>query len=218
MVDVRRFVESLGLQPTLSLELPQAESDEGHEMLQAMAEEEGKGSGREGGRSRTSLSSSWSLSTATIPSKGEARLLPPTAFEVNAGTTIVLGSQEYVVGRKLGGGAFGVVHEARLVEHQRPTEDDVGGVDMDTPHREPRTDPGCTLAVKLAGFIGAEGYLNVDLKLAAMAVEAAAAAEARRLTHEEVMKWEGKVFLPVLHSVGEVAFVGGVSVSSVAAI
>eukprot|EP00971_Amphidinium_carterae_P063663 1259814-Amphidinium_carterae.1 len=67
---------------------------------------------------------------------------------------------------------------------------------MDTPHREPHTDPSCTLAVKLAGFIGAEGYLNVDLKLAAMAVEAAAAAEARRVTRDEMTKWEGKVFLP----------------------
>eukprot|EP00971_Amphidinium_carterae_P000527 10796-Amphidinium_carterae.1 len=102
---------------------------------------------------------------------GEARLLPPIAVEVNAGTTIVVGSQEYFIGRKLGRGGFGDVHEARLVESH--------------------TDPSCTLAVKLAGFIGAEGYINVDLKLAAMAVEAAAA-EARRVTREEVMKWEGK--------------------------
>eukprot|EP00971_Amphidinium_carterae_P123678 2449502-Amphidinium_carterae.1 len=58
------------------------------------------------------------------------------------------------------------------------------------------TDPSSTLAVKLAGSIGAEGYLHVDLKLAAMAVEAAAAAEARRVTCDEVTKWEGKVFLP----------------------
>eukprot|EP00971_Amphidinium_carterae_P332976 6467428-Amphidinium_carterae.1 len=96
----------------------------------------------------------WTLNTVeypTIPSMEEARLLPPTAFEVNAGTTIVVGSQEYVIGRKLGGGAFGVVHEARLVEHQRPTAEVAGGIDMDTPHRELHTDPSCTLAVKLAG-------------------------------------------------------------------
>eukprot|EP00971_Amphidinium_carterae_P085551 1692766-Amphidinium_carterae.1 len=69
-----------------------------------------------------------------------------------------------------------------------------------------------------AGSIGAEGYIDVDLKLAAMAVEAAAAAEARRVTHDEVTKWDGKVFLPVLHSVGEVVSVGGVNVESMAAI
>eukprot|EP00971_Amphidinium_carterae_P064259 1272555-Amphidinium_carterae.1 len=121
-----------------------------------------------------------------------ARLLPGIAVEVNAGSTIVVGSQEYLIARKLGGGGFGVVHEARLVGHQMPTAEDV----------EPHTDPSCTLAVKLAG-IGAEGYINVDFKLAAMAVEAVAAAEARRVTCEEVTKWEGKVFLPVLHSVGK---------------
>eukprot|EP00971_Amphidinium_carterae_P225359 4469814-Amphidinium_carterae.1 len=114
---------------------------------------------------------------------GEARLLPPIAVEVSPGTTIVVGSQEYFIGRKLGRGGFGDVHEARLVESH--------------------TDPSRSVALKLAGSIGAEGYLNVDLKLAAMAVEASAAAEASRLTHDEVTKWEGKVFLPVLHSVGK---------------
>eukprot|EP00971_Amphidinium_carterae_P037488 737242-Amphidinium_carterae.1 len=46
MVDVTRFVASLDLEPVLSLDLPQAESDEGHEMLQAITEEEGKDSAR----------------------------------------------------------------------------------------------------------------------------------------------------------------------------
>eukprot|EP00971_Amphidinium_carterae_P192090 3811138-Amphidinium_carterae.1 len=90
-------------------------------MLQAMTEEAGKGSVR-GGDKRVAASESsrpWTLDTVdypTIPSKGEARLLPPTAVEVNPGTTIMVGSQEYVIGRKLGGGAFGVVYEARLVK------------------------------------------------------------------------------------------------------
>eukprot|EP00971_Amphidinium_carterae_P244616 4856955-Amphidinium_carterae.1 len=82
---------------------------------------------------------------------------------------IVVGSQEYVIGRKLGRGAFGSVHEARLVQHPQQTEDDVGGVDMDTVDREPHTDSSCTLAMKLAGSIRAESFINVDLKLAAMA-------------------------------------------------
>eukprot|EP00971_Amphidinium_carterae_P052098 1025780-Amphidinium_carterae.1 len=217
MVDVRRFVdfvESLAL-------MPQAltEGGAGGGSLATV----GRGTASEAGISivcsgqgvaeagagerRSAISDTMTMTTikdATIPSKGEARLLPHTAFE-------------------LGGGAFGVVHEARRVDQRLP-EEDVGGVDIDTPHREPHTDsscrvaphsdPSCTLAVKLAGSIGAEGYTDVDLKLAAMAVEAAAAAEARRITSNK----EGKVFLPVLHAVGEVASVGGISVSSVGAI
>eukprot|EP00971_Amphidinium_carterae_P030585 601419-Amphidinium_carterae.1 len=119
---------------------------------------------------------------------GEGRLLPPAAVEVNPGTMIVVGSKEYLIGRKLGGGGFG------------------SGL----------------WTVKLSGSIGdgigADGYLNVDLKLAAMAVEAAVAAEVRRATRDEVTKWEGKVFLPVLHSVGKVASVGGTNARSMAAI
>eukprot|EP00971_Amphidinium_carterae_P270919 5376296-Amphidinium_carterae.1 len=92
--------------------------------------------GLQGGAASESSDRPWTLNTVeypTIPSYGEARLLPPTAVEVNAWTTIVVGSQEYVIGRKLGGGGFGDVHEARLVESH--------------------TDPSRTLAVKLAGFI-----------------------------------------------------------------
>eukprot|EP00971_Amphidinium_carterae_P117053 2317964-Amphidinium_carterae.2 len=178
------------------------------------------GSGRGGGRLISAISKTLSMETidfdATIAIRGEARLLPSTA--VSAGTTIVVGSQEYLIASKLGGGGFGDVHEARLVVHERPTgEECVGGVDVNTP-AEPSIDPSCLVAVKLAGSIGAEGYLNVDLKLAAMAVEAAAAAEVRRLTRDEVTKWEGKVFLPVLHSMGRVVSVGGINVRSMAAI
>eukprot|EP00971_Amphidinium_carterae_P226554 4493676-Amphidinium_carterae.1 len=167
--------------------------------VQAMTQEKGEhlersesasspeGSGQGGGRSAISETmTTTTIKDATIPSKGEARHLPPTAVEVvSTGATVVVGSQEYLIGRKLGKGGFGVVHEARLVQHQQRTEDQEG-------------DPSCIVAMKFAGSIRAEGYINVDLKLklAAMAVEAAAAAEARRLTHDEVTKWEGKVFLP----------------------
>eukprot|EP00971_Amphidinium_carterae_P050608 996600-Amphidinium_carterae.2 len=41
-----------------------------------------------------------------------------------------------------------------------------------------------------------------------MAVEASAAAEVRRVASDEVTKWEGRVFLPVLHAVGRAEGVG----------
>eukprot|EP00971_Amphidinium_carterae_P306828 6097545-Amphidinium_carterae.1 len=228
MVDVRRFVSSLDLPQAEAMIVIEDEEDgerrldpEDAEQVQRRASAASvEGAGRGGERTEITLSDSWSLSTATIKdatvtSMGEARRLPPTGVEVDAGTTIEVGSQDYVIVGKLGGGGFGVVHEVRLV--QRRTEEDAGGVGVD-PHRPPPIDPSCNLAMKLAGSIGAEGYLNVDLKLAAMAVEAAAAAEVRRLTRDKVTKWEGKVFLPVLHSVGRVASVGGINVRSMAAL
>eukprot|EP00971_Amphidinium_carterae_P067982 1345264-Amphidinium_carterae.1 len=129
---------------------------------------------------------------------------------------IVVGSQEYLIANELGVGGFGCVHAARLVEYQ-PKDVVFSSVDMDSPP-EQRPDQSHLVAVKLSGSIGEDGYLNVDLKLAAMAVEAAVAAEVRRATRDEGMKWEGKVFLPVLHSVGKVVSVGGITVRSMAAI
>eukprot|EP00971_Amphidinium_carterae_P037178 730591-Amphidinium_carterae.1 len=51
-----------------------------------------------------------------------------------------------------------------------------------------------------------------------MAVEAAAAAEVRRLTQDERVRWEGKVFLPVLQGVGQVESVGGLETPFLSAI
>eukprot|EP00971_Amphidinium_carterae_P259455 5148157-Amphidinium_carterae.2 len=72
--------------------------------------------------------------------------------------------------------------------------------------------------MKLAGSIGAEGCFNVDRKLAAMAVEASAAAEVRRVASNEVTLWEGRIFLPVLHAVGRVESLGGGKANLMAAI
>eukprot|EP00971_Amphidinium_carterae_P116605 2309631-Amphidinium_carterae.1 len=61
MVDVRGFIASLPPHEAAmvdvryfaaSPDLPQAEAEESHEVVQAMREEDGKGSGRGGGRSR----------------------------------------------------------------------------------------------------------------------------------------------------------------------
>eukprot|EP00971_Amphidinium_carterae_P068987 1365736-Amphidinium_carterae.1 len=60
------------------------------------------------------------------------------------------------------------------------------------------------MALKLVGGVGAQESRGVDTKLAAIAVEAVAAAEVRRMAQNEVMRWQGRVFLPVLHAVGKV--------------
>eukprot|EP00971_Amphidinium_carterae_P111518 2208323-Amphidinium_carterae.1 len=64
------------------------------------------------------------------------------------------------------------------------------------------------MALKLVGGGGFVEFRGADMRLAAVAVEAVAAAEVRSIAHNEVMRWEGRVFLPVLHAVGRVEAVG----------
>eukprot|EP00971_Amphidinium_carterae_P152409 3020309-Amphidinium_carterae.1 len=77
------------------------------------------------------------------------------------------------------------------------------------------------MALKLVGGpggVGAAELRGVDTRLACVAVEAVAAAEVQRLAHNEVMRWEGKVFLPVLHAVGRVEGIGGKRVLNMSAL
>eukprot|EP00971_Amphidinium_carterae_P010789 213011-Amphidinium_carterae.1 len=60
------------------------------------------------------------------------------------------------------------------------------------------------MALKLVGGVGAQESRGADTRLAAVAVEAVAAAEVSRMAQNEVMRWKGRVFLPVLHAVGKV--------------
>eukprot|EP00971_Amphidinium_carterae_P176686 3503227-Amphidinium_carterae.1 len=60
------------------------------------------------------------------------------------------------------------------------------------------------MALKLVGGAGAAEFRGADTRLACVAVEAVAAAAVRRLAHDEVIRWQGRVFLPVLHAVGKV--------------
>eukprot|EP00971_Amphidinium_carterae_P032689 643911-Amphidinium_carterae.1 len=107
--------------------------------------------------------SSWTLSTAIAMTAGELRRLLESR-EVEVGTAIAVGSKEYVIGGKLGKGGFGSVHQA-IEKKPVAQADDALDVDIaPNPHPYP-------LAVKLVGSIGARGYRNEDLKLAAMAVE-----------------------------------------------
>eukprot|EP00971_Amphidinium_carterae_P140291 2779431-Amphidinium_carterae.1 len=74
------------------------------------------------------------------------------------------------------------------------------------------------MALKLVGGVGAAEFRGADTRLAAVAVEAVAAAEVRSLTHDEVMRWQGKVFLPVLHAAGRVQAVGDTQVQNMSAL
>eukprot|EP00971_Amphidinium_carterae_P078567 1554327-Amphidinium_carterae.1 len=65
------------------------------------------------------------------------------------------------------------------------------------------------MALKLVGAVDTAEFRVADRSLAAVAVEAVAAAEVRTMAHnDEVMRWQGRVFLPVLHAVGKVKSMG----------
>eukprot|EP00971_Amphidinium_carterae_P129720 2569593-Amphidinium_carterae.1 len=136
-----------------------------------------------------------SLSTAII---GEQTPLPSP--EDQTGAVVVVDSKRYVLGKILGQGAGGSVFAATL---QREVADvHVAGDELSDSH-----DPEW-MALKLVGGVGSAEFRGVDTRLAAVAVEAVAAAEVRRMAHNEVTRWEGRVFLPVLHAVGKVEFKG----------
>eukprot|EP00971_Amphidinium_carterae_P288740 5733373-Amphidinium_carterae.1 len=100
--------------------------------------------------------SSWTLSTAVI---GEQTPLPSP--EDQAGTVVVVDSKQYVLGERLGSGAGGSVF-AESDSHDSDSK-----------------------ALKLVGGGGFAEFRGADTRLAAVAVEAVAAAEVRRIAHDE---------------------------------
>eukprot|EP00971_Amphidinium_carterae_P161308 3198616-Amphidinium_carterae.1 len=60
------------------------------------------------------------------------------------------------------------------------------------------------MALKLVGGVGNADFRGADTRLGFVALAAVAAAEVRRIAHDEVLRWQGRVFLPVLHVVGRV--------------
>eukprot|EP00971_Amphidinium_carterae_P265591 5268800-Amphidinium_carterae.1 len=146
-----------------------------------------------------------SLATAVI---GKQTHLP--SLEDQAGAVVVVGSREYVLGKRLGQGAGGSVFAATLqreVAHAHAA----GGEESDGHDPEP-------MALKLVGGVGNAEFRGVDRGLAAVAVEAVAAAEVRRMAHDEVTRWEGRLFLPVLHAVGKVESMGDKRVNNMSAL
>eukprot|EP00971_Amphidinium_carterae_P164134 3253947-Amphidinium_carterae.1 len=109
-------------------------------------------------------------------------------------------SKQYVLGERLGRGAGGSVFAATL---KREAADDGAGFPESDSH-----DPE-SMALKLVGGVDNAEFRGADRSLAAVAVEAVAAAEVRSMAlNEEVMRWQGRVFLPVLHAVGKVESMG----------
>eukprot|EP00971_Amphidinium_carterae_P170695 3382915-Amphidinium_carterae.1 len=110
---------------------------------------------------------------------------PLPAPEVTVGAVVSVASKRYEVGEKLGHGAGGSVYRAsprREAADMCARLSQGGGPD--------------SVALKLAGGGSNLAFRPKDTKLAAIAVEAVAAAEVRRMAEDEAKRWEGRIFLP----------------------
>eukprot|EP00971_Amphidinium_carterae_P314599 6253153-Amphidinium_carterae.1 len=130
-----------------------------------------------------------------------------TAPEVTVGAVVSVASQCYEIREKLGHGAGGSVHRATprcATANKDGRLGKGGGPD--------------SVALKLAeGKSQSRSFRPMDAQLAAMAVEAVAAAEMRRMAEDQINKWEGRIFIPVLHAVGKVAAIGDAEVHDMSA-
>eukprot|EP00971_Amphidinium_carterae_P319887 6358372-Amphidinium_carterae.1 len=135
--------------------------------------------------------------------------IPLPAPALTVGAVVSVASKHYEIGKKLGRGAGGCVYGAT----PRCEAADKGG-------RLGQGGGPDSVALKLAGGgseLAAVGVRSRDTKLAAMAVEAFAAAEVRRMGEDEGRRWEGRIFLPVLYAVGKVEAVGEAEVLDMSA-
>eukprot|EP00971_Amphidinium_carterae_P240072 4766463-Amphidinium_carterae.1 len=138
---------------------------------------------------------------------------PLPSLEDQAGAVLVVDSKQYVLGERLGHGAGGSVFAATLkreaVDVREVTD---GGLEESDSH-----DPE-SMALKLVGVIDNAEFRGADRRLAAVAVEAVTAAVVRCMAHDDVMRWQGRVFLPVLHTVGKVEAIGDRQVQNMSAL
>eukprot|EP00971_Amphidinium_carterae_P262960 5216834-Amphidinium_carterae.1 len=107
---------------------------------------------------------------------------PLPSPEDEAGSVVVMDSKHYVLGEKLGRGAGGSVFAAML---KREAAEGYAAGDEKSDSHDPES-----MALKLVGGVGDAEFRGADRTLAFAAVEAVAAAEVRRLAHDEVMRWE----------------------------
>eukprot|EP00971_Amphidinium_carterae_P198063 3931167-Amphidinium_carterae.1 len=153
-------------------------------------------------------SSSWTLSTAVIGGQ-----IPLPLPEDQAGAVVVMRSKQYVLGERLGRGAGGSVFAATLKREAADVHEVTAGGFEDSASHDAES-----MALKLVGGAGNAESRGADTRLAFVAVEAVAAAEVRRLAHDEVKRWQGRVFLPVLHAVGRAEAIGGKQVQNMSAL
>eukprot|EP00971_Amphidinium_carterae_P216971 4307220-Amphidinium_carterae.1 len=125
---------------------------------------------------------SWMASAAF----GEPTPLPSP--EDQAGAVVVVNSKQYVLGQRLGKGGGGSVFAATLKHKGRGC---ACCCDEEYSHDQE------FMALKLVGGVGDAERRGADTRLAFVAVEAVAAAEVCTMAHNEVMRWQGRVFLPV---------------------
>eukprot|EP00971_Amphidinium_carterae_P174119 3451384-Amphidinium_carterae.1 len=191
MVDVQLFVAASSVSPTLSDPRTIVMHEVGPQSLAPTSDAESQTAVSQADAGEVSTT----MSDATITSGDVPRPLP--APEVTVGVVVSIASKRYEITEKLGFGAGGSVHRAS----PRREATDIGG-------RPSQGGGPDSVALKLAGGGGGGGGAVVgfrpkDTKLAAMAVEAVAAAEVRRMAEYEGKRWEGRIFLPVLYAVGK---------------
>eukprot|EP00971_Amphidinium_carterae_P215411 4275343-Amphidinium_carterae.1 len=117
---------------------------------------------------------------------GEQTPLPSP--EDQAGAVVLVDSKRYVLGERLGTGGGGSVFAATL-KREHVDVHEAADVHVAVDEESDSHDP-VSMALKLVGGVGNAELRGVDTRLACVAVEAVAAAEVRRMAHNEVMRWQ----------------------------
>eukprot|EP00971_Amphidinium_carterae_P197733 3924486-Amphidinium_carterae.1 len=107
---------------------------------------------------------------------------PLPSHEDQTGAVVVVDSKPYVLGESLGRGGGGSVFAATL---KRAVADVHAAGDEGIASRDAES-----MALKLVGGVDNAEFRGADTRLAAVAVEAVAAAEVQRLAQNEVMRWQ----------------------------
>eukprot|EP00971_Amphidinium_carterae_P191652 3803101-Amphidinium_carterae.1 len=93
--------------------------------------------------------------------------------------------KHYVLGERLGHGAGGSVFAATLMREVADMHAATAAGKEESDSHDPDS-----MALKLAGGVGDAERRGADTRLGFVAVEAVAAAEVRRMAHEEVVRWQ----------------------------
>eukprot|EP00971_Amphidinium_carterae_P210108 4168286-Amphidinium_carterae.1 len=123
-----------------------------------------------------------SLSISSLPTAVIGEQTPLPSPEDQAGALVVVDSKQYVLGERLGCGAGGSVFAATLM--QEAAEAHAAKNEKSGSHGPD------SMALKLVAGGGDVEFRGADTRLGFVAVEAVAAAEVRRIAHNEVMRWQ----------------------------
>eukprot|EP00971_Amphidinium_carterae_P181231 3595152-Amphidinium_carterae.1 len=141
-------------------------SEPSHQMLAAVNTKP-RGPSNPSGEDKGLISTTMSCRLDSTTFIGEQIPLP--LLEDQACAVVVVDSKQYVLGERLGRGAGGSVFAATL---KREAADVHAAVDEESDGHDPDS-----MALKLVGGVRAQEFRGADTRLAAVAVEAVAAAE-----------------------------------------